>query len=103
MTRTSREQTTTVKRQMYLVDTNVVSEARKAHRADHGVQAFFARVAEDESSLYLSVVTVGELRRGVELIRHRGDELQAKLLEDWIEGTLAEYADCVLDFDAEMA
>ena len=88
---------------MYLVDTNVVSEARKAHRADHGVQAFFARIAEDKSSLYLSVVTVGELRRGVELIRHRGDELQAKLLEDWLEGTLAEYGDCILDFDAEMA
>ncbi len=88
---------------MYLVDTNVVSEARKGDRADSGVREFFAKAAEDGSSLYLSVVTIGELRRGVELLRHRGDERQAKLLEDWLDGILAEYDDCILDFDVEMA
>ncbi len=88
---------------MYLVDTNVVSEARKIRRADKGVQAFFARAAEKQTPLYLSVVTIGELRRGVELIRHRGDELQAQRLERWLEGILAEYGDCILDFNEQMA
>jgi predicted nucleic acid-binding protein len=88
---------------MYLVDTNVVSEARKARRADKGVQAFLARAGREQTPLYLSVVTIGELRRGVELIRHRGDVLQAQRLERWLEEVLAEYGDCVLDFDEQMA
>ena len=35
-------------------------------------------------------MTVGELRRGVELIRHRGDEPQAELLEQWLQRVLQE-------------
>lgn len=88
---------------MYLVDTNVVSEARKTRRADPGVRVFFARAAEEQTPLYLSVVTIGELRRGVELIRHRGDELQAQRLERWLKEVLTEYGDCILDFNEEIA
>ena len=69
---------------MYLIDTHVISEARKGPRAHPGVRQFFARVAIDDTALYLSAVTVGELRRGVELIRYRGDTAQAALLERWL-------------------
>jgi predicted nucleic acid-binding protein len=41
------------------------------------------------------------LRRGVELIRHRGDEVQARFLEKWLLSILNEYADSILDFTAE--
>ncbi|MHB8763057.1 MAG: PIN domain-containing protein [Deferrisomatales bacterium] len=88
---------------MYLIDTNVVSEARKGRRAHLGVQVFFARVVQEREPCYLSVVTIGELRRGVELIRHRGDLDQAAVLERWLGDLLAEYGDCVLDYDAEAA
>ena len=88
---------------MYLVDTNVISEARKGPRAHPGVRQFFQRAAEGHDGLYLSVVTVGELRRGVELIRHRGDLMQASLLERWLNELLSAYADKVLPFDAEAA
>ena len=88
---------------MYLVDTNVISEARKGPRAHPGVRQFFQRAAEERDGLYLSVVTVGELRRGVELIRHRGDLMQASLLERWLNELLSAYADKVLPFDAEAA
>ena len=88
---------------MYLIDTNVVSEARKARRADKGVREFFARAAKEQTTLYLSVITIGELRRGVELIRHRGDDPQAQRLERWLEEILTEYADYILDFDEQMA
>ena len=71
---------------MYLIDTNVISEARKATRAHPGVSAFFREAADRGDALYLSVVTLGELRRGVELIRHRGDVTQANLLESWLDG-----------------
>ena len=66
---------------MVLIDTNVISEARKKDKANQGVVAFFSQVAAQEDTLYLSVVSVGELRRGVELIRHRGDTQQAEQLE----------------------
>ena len=69
---------------VYLIDTHVISEARKGPRAHPGVRQFFARVAIDDTALYLSAVTVGELRRGVELIRYRGDTAQTALLERWL-------------------
>lgn len=88
---------------MYLIDTNVVSEARKKDKANPGVIAFFKQAAAQQHALYLSVVTVGELRRGVELIRHRGDAEQAALLEAWLQRVLTQYADNILAFDAEAA
>lgn len=86
---------------MFLVDTNVISEARKGRRADPGVQAFWAASARDDSPLFLAAVTVGELRRGVERIRHRGDHPQALLLERWLAEVLQHYGDRVLSLDGD--
>jgi predicted nucleic acid-binding protein len=88
---------------VYLIDTNVVSEARKRSRADRGVRRFFDEVGATGDSVYLSSITVGELRRGVESIRHRGDSRQAALGEAWLLLVLEQYRDYVLDFDAEAA
>ena len=63
---------------MYLVDTDVISEARKKVRSNPGVRAFFERAREEGTQLYLSVVTIGELRQGVERIRFRGKATGAK-------------------------
>ncbi|MCJ2542310.1 type II toxin-antitoxin system VapC family toxin [Thermostichus vulcanus] len=52
----------------------------------------------EEARLYISVVTLGELRRGIERIRHRGDHRQADLLEAWLQVILDDYADHILDF-----
>ena len=87
---------------MYLVDTNVISEIRKQGRANKGVVGFFRAAARDEIDLYLSVVTVGELRRGVELIRHRGDEPQASRLEKWLNTVLQEFGQNILPVDEEI-
>lgn len=88
---------------MFLIDTNVISEARKGQRADPGVQAFWAAAARDDTPLFLAAVTIGELRRGVELIRHRGDQSQAQLLEQWLEEVLQTYGDRVLKLDGDAA
>jgi hypothetical protein len=88
---------------MYLIDTNVISESRKGTRANAGVRHFFARVAAEGTSAFISVVTVGELRRGVELIRHRGDAPQAQRLEKWLLGLLRSYEDCILDIDQDIS
>ncbi len=82
----------------YLIDTNVVSEMRKQSKANHGVLVFFQQSVEQKATLYLSVITIGELQRGVEQIRHRGDRPQADLLEVWVQTVLEEYTDHILDF-----
>ena len=88
---------------MYLIDTNVVSEGRKGKLADPGVRNFLAQAARQQTRLYLSVVTVGELRRGVELVRHRGDSIQAMKLEKWLVGLLSDFAGHILPFDHDAA
>lgn len=86
---------------MYLLDTNVVSELRKGVRANAGVTAFFASLKPEE--IYLAVQTIGEIRRGVENIRGRGDGEQAERLETWLEALVSEHAMRILDFDLECA
>jgi toxin FitB len=88
---------------VYLIDTNVVSETRKKERADPGVVRFFDHVVASGEPVYLSVLSVGELRRGVELIRHRGETGQAKLLEAWLTMVLNQYGENILSFEADAA
>ena len=88
---------------MYLVDTNVISEVRKKSKTNKGVRAFFKQAIEDEAQIFISVVTVGELRRGVELIRYRSDVRHANLLEKWLEALLTEYRDHILDINQDIA
>jgi predicted nucleic acid-binding protein len=86
---------------VYLVDTNVISEARKGAKANSGVKKFFQETEADD--LYLSAQTIGEIRRGLENIRYRGDLPQTKKLEKWLNLVVADYADKILTFDEECA
>jgi hypothetical protein len=88
---------------MYLVDTDVISEIRKGERANVGVRAFFENASREGLELFLSVVTIGELRQGVERIRHRGCIEQASLLERWLKLVSRTYADAILPIDEETA
>lgn len=88
---------------MYLIDTNVVSELRKKERAHPGVARFFRALGAGDQPAYLSAITVGELQRGVALIRHRGDTAQAELLRKWLAALLRDYESRILAFDAESA
>lgn len=86
---------------MYLVDTNIISEARKGVKANLGVKKFFQET--DANDIYLSAQTIGEIRRGLENIRHRGDLPQTKKLEKWLDVLVNDYADKILSFDEECA
>lgn len=88
---------------MYLIDTDVVSETRKRGKANRGVKRFFDTARADGTSIYISVITVGEIRRGIEIIRHRGDARQARRLEAWLELILKEFGEHVLDFGYDEA
>jgi predicted nucleic acid-binding protein len=83
----------------YLLDTNVLSETRKK-KADAGVIAFLQ--AGEASTLYISVLTLGELRKGVAK-KKREDAEMAKRLADWVDGLEYSFADRILGVDAATA
>ena len=84
---------------MYLLDTDVISEVRKGENANSGIRAFFDAARRENADLYLSAITTGELRQGVERIRHRGDTVQARRLERWLAQLTTAYAHAILPFD----
>lgn len=85
----------------YLVDTNVWSELRNRGRSDPNVRAWAQGVGETE--LYLSVVTVFELERGVLLVERR-DAQQGLRLRTWLEqNVLTPFAARILPVDAGIA
>jgi predicted nucleic acid-binding protein len=83
----------------YLLDTNVVSELRKRDPDPH-VLAWYATVTSAE--LFLSVLTIGEIRLGIQRLR-RKDEPQAVLLEHWLQGLHVAYRDHLVGVDADVA
>lgn len=84
----------------YLLDTNVVSELRKGERADANVRSWFSELADEE--IYLSVLTIGEIRRGVESVRRR-DPDSAAALDSWLARLGEAYRDRMLPVDRAIA
>ena len=84
----------------YLVDTNVISELRKRHRASPLVRAWIKERTPEE--LFLSVLTLGELRRGTERVARR-DPASAVALRSWLDGTRTRFRDRIVDVDAAVA
>ncbi|GAB7129322.1 type II toxin-antitoxin system VapC family toxin [Silvimonas sp. JCM 19000] len=86
-----------------LIDTNVLSEQHKGSSADPGVQRFALRCEEEGDQPQISAISLGEIRYGIEKLRHRGDQPQADGLENWFAEVLLEYQNRVLPVDAEVA
>ena len=84
----------------YLLDTNVISELRKGERADADVTAWFASVADEE--VFLSVLTIGEIRRGIESVRRR-DPDSAAALDRWLALLSEAHGDRILAIDRAIA
>ena len=83
----------------YLLDTNILSETRKK-KADAGVISFLE--VADSSTLYISVLTLGELRKRVAK-KQRDDPEMAKKLAGWLDGLELSFADRILGIDAATA
>jgi toxin FitB len=77
----------------YLLDTNFISELRKGDRANRGVQAW--AMGNDSGLCALSVVTLAEIRRGIE-DKRRTDTRQAHAIEKWFDTILIEFAENIL-------
>lgn len=84
----------------FLIDTNVLSELRKKERANPGVRQWYASVQGE--SLYLSTLTLGEIRNGIERLRRRDPEASAHL-EVWLLKVETDMADRILPVTSAIA
>ena len=84
----------------WLLDTNVLSELRKGDRCHAGVRAWFSHVTD--ADLFTSVLVIGEIRRGIELVRRR-DIASASVLDHWLARLTEAYAERILAIDARIA
>ena len=84
----------------YLLDSNIVSELRKGERADTGVRAWFGSV--DDPEIFLSVLTLGELRRGIDSVARR-DRTRALALNRWFHALATQFESRMLPVDRAVA
>jgi predicted nucleic acid-binding protein len=82
---------------MYLVDTNVISEARRG-----SPQALAWLRAVDPLSLYLSVLTLGEIMRGI-VLKQRSDPKAAGHLAEWLRKIRHDHATRILPVTDQIA
>jgi predicted nucleic acid-binding protein len=83
----------------YLLDTCAISELRKP-QVNAGVASWMSGIEPDEA--FLSVVTLGEIRRGIELSRSK-DPKAAGTLERWLLGLESHYGERILPVTAAVA
>jgi predicted nucleic acid-binding protein len=79
-----------------LVDTNVVSELKRGRKAAPRVVKWFSEIPPER--VFTSVIVLGEIRRGIELVARR-DKAQAGILEDWYASIRRRLGDRVLPVD----
>ncbi|MFX5832322.1 hypothetical protein ABTE49_18705, partial [Acinetobacter baumannii] len=81
----------------WLIDTNIISEVRKGPRCHPAVAAWWAGVKDRD--LFLSALTLGEIRKGIEGVRPR-DPGRAAALEGWLAEIVDAFGPRVLGVDA---
>lgn len=84
----------------YLLDTNIISEVRKGAKCNPNVAAWYDSI--DDGDVYLSVLVLGEIRKGIERARSR-DPSQARALEKWLATVAGSFAERILPIDQTVA
>jgi predicted nucleic acid-binding protein len=84
----------------YLIDTNIISEVRKGARCNPNVASWYGKIAD--ANLYLSVLVIGEIRKGIERIRPK-DGAQANAIENWLAAVDRAFGERILPVDRAVA
>ena len=84
----------------FLIDTNILSELRKGERGDQQVRSWYAGISA--SDIHVSVIVLGEIRRGAELLRRR-DAVAAASLDAWLSALRASLGNRLLPVSDEVA
>ncbi len=87
---------------MYLYDTNILSELRKPLRNENFTQ-FIKNVKRAKQQIYISSVTIGELIKGIERLKHKNDFEQAKILQNWFDNEINIFIENAIPFDNDCA
>ena len=91
---------------MYILDTNVISELRKAGKTHRNVKKWAERLPS--ASLYISVISVLELEIGILLLerrdKERRDKAQGAILRAWMDRhVLPTFSGRILSIDTDVA
>jgi hypothetical protein len=84
----------------HLIDTNIISEVRKGAKCDPHVAAWYESITD--ADIYLSVLVVGEIRKGIERARPN-NPAQARALEKWLTEVVRSFAERILPIDQAVA
>jgi hypothetical protein len=84
----------------FLLDTNILSELRKGGRCNPSVSSWAAREAAEAH--YISVLSLGEIRKGIELLRKKSPP-DCVIFEDWLQRLGRDYANCMVGVTREIA
>lgn len=88
---------------MHLLDTNIISELRKAHTGKANLNVLKWAKSQDASNLFISSITVMEIELGI-LAIERKDAAQGNLLRTWFQQqVLPEFAGSILAIDTSVA
>ncbi len=80
----------------YLIDTNIISEVAKRDRCNRHVARWYASI--DDRCIYLSVLVLGEIRKGIERARPNHPD-RADALEQWLAAVRRSFAERILPVD----
>ena len=84
----------------FLIDTNIISEVRKGNRCDPNVASWYETI--EDASLYLSVLVIGEIRKGIERVRPK-DSTRARAIENWLKAVDKAFGERILPVDRAVA
>ena len=84
----------------YLLDTNIISEIRKGSDSNPHVAASYDSI--DEANIYVSVLVLGEIHKGIERARST-NPAQDRALEKWLSTLSQSFADRILPVDLAVA
>ena len=84
----------------FLLDTNILSELRKGERCDSNVAIWAAK--ESGQAHYISVLSLGEIRKGIELLRKKSPA-DCIPFEIWLQKLQSDYANCTIAITNEIA
>lgn len=87
----------------FLLDTNVVSMLSPSSPGAPSDFLDWLEQMDNEGRIFLSVVTVHEIEKGIALLDSKGATAKAAGLRAWLNGLIAGYGDKILGLDAEAA
>ncbi len=87
----------------FLLDTNVISMLSPSRAEASGRFLEWLERVDSEGRVFLSVVAIHEIEKGIALLEHKGATAKAAGLKVWLAGLVATYDDKIIPIDASAA